>query len=78
MKRNLSVYWFMVLLTVGLMAGSAAVAATAKPRMGIDVSEFRLDNGMLFLVVERHTTPQIACRLAIRAGSALQHNPPSP
>jgi predicted Zn-dependent peptidase len=38
----------------------------------IDVKEFRLKNGMLFLVVERHTTPQVACRLAIRAGSALE------
>ncbi len=36
----------------------------------IEVKEFTLDNGMLFLVVERSTTPQVAVRLAIRAGSA--------
>jgi predicted Zn-dependent peptidase len=41
-------------------------------KLNIDVEEFRLDNGMLFLVVERPTAPQIACRLAIRAGSALE------
>jgi predicted Zn-dependent peptidase len=38
----------------------------------IDVKEFQLKNGMLFLVVERPATPQVACRLAIRAGSALE------
>ena len=42
------------------------------PKLNLDVKEFRLDNGMLFLVVERPTVPQIACRLAIRAGSALE------
>jgi predicted Zn-dependent peptidase len=38
----------------------------------VEVKEFRLRNGMQFLLVERHTTPQVACRLAIRAGSALE------
>jgi len=36
----------------------------------IDVKEFTLENGMMFLVVERPTMPQVAVRLAIRAGSA--------
>lgn len=36
--------------------------------------EFFLENGMQFLVVERHTTPQVAFRLAIRAGSALEES----
>jgi len=40
--------------------------------INLDVKEFTLDNGMLFLVVERPAMPQIACRLAIRAGSALE------
>jgi predicted Zn-dependent peptidase len=40
--------------------------------LSVNVQEFTLDNGMLFLVVERHTTPQVACRLSIRAGSALE------
>ena len=43
-------------------------------QLNIDVKEFRLNNGMLFLVVERPATPQIACRLAIRAGSALEES----
>ena len=38
----------------------------------IDVEEFKLENGMMFLVVKRPTTPQVAVRLAIRAGSALE------
>ncbi len=38
----------------------------------LDVKEFQLENGMLFLVVERPATPQVACRVAIRAGSALE------
>jgi predicted Zn-dependent peptidase len=38
----------------------------------LDVKEFQLENGMMFLVVERPATPQVACRLAVRAGSALE------
>jgi predicted Zn-dependent peptidase len=38
----------------------------------LDVKEFFLKNGMQFLVVERPATPQVAVRLAIRAGSALE------
>jgi predicted Zn-dependent peptidase len=38
----------------------------------LSVKEFTLKNGMLFLIVERPTTPQVACRVAIRAGSALE------
>jgi len=34
--------------------------------------EFSLKNGMLFILVERPTSPQVACRLSIRAGSALE------
>jgi predicted Zn-dependent peptidase len=46
-------------------------AADTTSEVKIDVKEFHLKNGMLFLIVERPTTPQVACRLAIRAGSAL-------
>ena len=38
----------------------------------LDVKEFQLENGMMFLVVERPATPQVACRLVVRAGSALE------
>ena len=44
----------------------------APAELNLEVKEFSLKNGMLFLVVERPTTPQIACRIAIRAGSALE------
>ncbi len=42
------------------------------PTIKIDVQEFFLNNGMQFLVVPRTTTPQVACRIAIRTGSALE------
>jgi len=40
--------------------------------INLNIKEFRLKNGMMFLIVERPTTPQVACRLAIRTGSALE------
>ena len=40
--------------------------------INLEVKEFQLENGMQVLVVERPATPQVACRLAIRAGSALE------
>jgi predicted Zn-dependent peptidase len=58
---------FVVLFVSGLCLGQGKVA-----NIKLDVKEFRLENGMLFLVVERPTTPQVACRLAVRAGSALE------
>ena len=60
-----------------LLAGSLSYASnTAKSEksespINIDVKEFYLENGLQFLIVERKTTPQVACRLAIRAGSAF-------
>jgi len=48
----------------------ATSAAHAVLDVNIEVEEFTLDNGMLFLVVERTATPQVAVRLAVRAGSA--------
>ncbi|HIJ56107.1 MAG TPA: insulinase family protein [Deltaproteobacteria bacterium] len=47
-------------------------AQDAASSVQIDVKEFFLENGMQFLIVERPTTPQVAARLAIRAGSALE------
>jgi predicted Zn-dependent peptidase len=61
---------FLVLILLAFPAVSPALAE--EKGLNIDVQEFRLRNGMHFLVVERHTTPQVAFRLAIRAGSALE------
>ncbi|CAB1073565.1 hypothetical protein JY97_03020 [Alkalispirochaeta odontotermitis] len=62
-----------ILLTIMLLvAGASAAAENASNDLNLDVKEFQLDNGMLFLVVERPATPQVAVRLAIRAGSALE------
>ena len=66
---------FAIILTIGLLLAFSVPLAQASDSMqnvNIDVEEFRLKNGMLFLVVNRPATPQIACRLAIRAGSALE------
>ena len=60
-----------LLLTLALSV-SVCFAADSIPEIKVNVHEFTLDNGMLFLVVERHASPQVACRLAIRAGSALE------
>ena len=62
---------WIIAFTLSLSTISAGAVDTAH-KLNIDAEEFRLDNGMLFLVVERPTVPQIACRLAIRAGSALE------
>jgi predicted Zn-dependent peptidase len=69
MRRLTSV--FATLLLVWWVAAPAA-AADGVPQLQLDVKEFTLPNGMLFLVVERPATPQVAVRLAIRAGSALE------
>ena len=55
-------------LTLYLPAFSAETALDVH----LDVQEFFLENGMQVLLVERDATPQVACRVAIRAGSALE------
>ena len=62
---------FLMILFVTFFAGITP-AAEDPGDLKVDVQEFTLENGMLFLVVERHETPQVASRLAIRAGSALE------
>ncbi|MBT8368620.1 MAG: insulinase family protein, partial [Deltaproteobacteria bacterium] len=55
-----------------LLIASISPASTSTVDIQLNVKEFQLENGMLFLVVERPATPQVAARLAIRAGSALE------
>ncbi len=55
-----------------LVCSSPAFAGKTTYDFNLDVKEFQLENGMLFLIVERPATPQVAIRLAIRAGSALE------
>jgi predicted Zn-dependent peptidase len=73
---NRKVAWRALLVGLAvLLAAATAWPAKEKPdspELGVEVQSFTLDNGMLFLVVERHTTPQVACRVAIRAGAALE------
>ena len=64
-RLSFGFFLFAVTIFVG-METSAAL------EIKLDVKEFRLENGMQFLLVERPTTPQVACRVAIRAGSALE------
>ena len=61
--------WGLLLLA---FAGGICLAEDSASKIKLDVKDFTLENGMLFLIVERPTTPQVACRLAIRAGSALE------
>jgi len=62
-----------VLLSFLFLASSSfCMADNPASYIKMDVKEFHLENGMMFLIVERPTTPQVACRVAIRAGSALE------
>jgi predicted Zn-dependent peptidase len=65
---------FLLGLFLLMLCLSPALGTESGLQLNLDVKEFRLNNGMLFLVVERPATPQIACRLAIRAGSALEES----
>jgi predicted Zn-dependent peptidase len=69
-KIRSCLFLFAIFLSFAVATG--VFATSTESPINIDVKEFKLDNGMLFLVVERPATPQIACRLAIRAGSALE------
>ncbi|HEX5682118.1 MAG TPA: insulinase family protein, partial [Desulfobacterales bacterium] len=61
-----------LLLVSALIAAGTSNASGTSTNLQLDVKEFTLKNGMLFLVVERPATPQVAVRLAVRAGSALE------
>jgi predicted Zn-dependent peptidase len=63
---------FILGLLLVLVASNFSLATSISSEIKLDIKEFQLHNGMLFLIVERPTTPQIACRVAIRAGSALE------
>jgi predicted Zn-dependent peptidase len=71
MRHLLRITLSVLLLLTASVLGSHA---NARLETNIDVEEFTLDNGMLFLVVKRPAMPQVAVRLAIRAGSALEEN----
>lgn len=62
----------LVALLLGATSAGSLPAAAGVPAIHVQVKTFSLQNGMQFLVVERHASPQVACRLAIRAGSALE------
>ena len=61
-----------LVLLLLLLTANVCLASSSPAGIKLDVKEFQLENGMLFLVVERPATPQVAIRLAIRAGSALE------
>ena len=63
---------FLIGLLLLLVGSNFSLATDPASEIKLDIKEFKLKNGMLFLVVERPTTPQVACRVAIRAGSALE------
>jgi predicted Zn-dependent peptidase len=70
--RLFKIFKFSLLLL--LLSTNICLASSAPVDIQLDAQEFQLENGMLFLVVERPATPQVACRLAIRAGSALEQS----
>ena len=62
----------LVQCVVALVLCLPSFAAEEAFDVNLDAKEFHLENGMQFLIVERHATPQVACRVSIRAGSALE------
>jgi len=68
--RFMKLFIFAIIFLV--ITGNICGAGESASDVNLNVKEFTLRNGMLFLIVERPTMPQIACRLAIRAGSALE------
>jgi len=61
------------LILIVFQTGGVPVPVVAETAAtNIAVEQFKLANGMQFLVVERPAVPQISFRLAIRAGSALE------
>ncbi|MEW5924310.1 MAG: insulinase family protein, partial [Candidatus Zixiibacteriota bacterium] len=59
------------LCTVLLLIYPAVVSAT-DDGLQFPVQEFKLDNGMTFLVVERHTAPVFSGYICVGAGSAYE------
>jgi hypothetical protein len=45
-----------------LLSGNVCLASNSQVDIKLDVKEYQLKNGMLFLVVERPATPQVAGR----------------
>ena len=70
--RFLKIVKFGLLLL--LLITNICLASSSPVGIKLGVKEFQLENGMMFLIVERPATPQVACRLAIRAGSALEQS----
>ena len=71
--HSMRMFKFLILPFILLnFAGQVYAAADSAYDLNVNVQSFQLGNGMLFLVVERPATPQVAIRLAIRAGSALE------
>jgi len=46
--------------------------SSAQGDIHLNIKECYLDNGMQFIILDQHVFPQAVCRLAIRAGSALE------
>jgi predicted Zn-dependent peptidase len=63
MRRS---YWFIVL---GLLLMMGAVTASAQSLEG-KVIEHTLENGLTFLLYERHQAPIVACHVYVNVGSA--------
>ena len=66
--------YLLIILLLWAVSVNVCAAQDFDASFNIDGKEFFLENEMQFLVVERHTTPQVAFRLAIRAGSALEES----
>jgi len=60
--------WLVLLLGLTVLAAPAA----AQGKLQFPVESFTLDNGLTFLVVERHTAPVFSGFISVRVGSAYE------
>ncbi|MBI3099195.1 MAG: insulinase family protein, partial [Planctomycetes bacterium] len=60
----------LTLLLAALFLATAPLRAQEdEAALALRVREYRLNNGMLALIVERHSTPTVSCMITLRAGS---------
>ena len=66
MRRFLSAVLCLLVLTAGLIATAAAEGLEDK------ITEFELDNGMKFIVIERHEAPVVFCAVGFKVGAIYE------
>ena len=59
--------------TLHLFCFLVAVTASAEQALRLDVQEYRLDNGLKILILEKHDSPTFAAQMVYKVGSVNEH-----